>query len=222
MLSTIGVKNTSGGAIFLTRIGLSIGAGVTVTVSNYAYEHEIKADESLLSFIQAGTAVLVIDLKELPKSDSLRFFVSNVAPPNMPTKAVSDTNIASLSGIPANIDDQVISAGDPVLLTGQSTLSENGPWIVSASAWTRPPSFPSGSSISGAVFEVLNGTVYDNSTWVCDTPEGSDIVGVSDLFFFQKISEGGDDLFVSGIILSLVAYNSEYDLTTDFLNVTVV
>jgi hypothetical protein len=51
--------------------------------------------------------------------------------------------VASLSGLLV-IDGYQTVAGDRVLLTAQSTASQNGVWVAASGAWTRPADFAHG------------------------------------------------------------------------------
>ena len=66
------------------------------------------------------------------------------------------------------IDGYQTVAGDQVLLTGQTTPSENGPWIVAAGAWTRPADFATGSVHLGRAIVVSGGTLA-GSVWTLNT-----------------------------------------------------
>ena len=59
-----------------------------------------------------------------------------------PAEAVSVAN-ETLSGFPT-IDGVTFPTGsDRVLLTGQTTATENGLWVTAAGAWSRPADFAS-------------------------------------------------------------------------------
>ena len=57
----------------------------------------------------------------------------------------SDLNVASLSGLLV-VDSYGLTVGDRVLLVGQATGSQNGPWVASLGSWTRPTDYTSPSS----------------------------------------------------------------------------
>lgn len=85
-------------------------------------------------------------------------------------RTVARANVASLSGT-TTINGVALAAGDRVLLTAQSTGSQNGPWLVNASTWTRPTDFDSNtnsSAILGATYLVgegyFAGTTYRLAT----------------------------------------------------------
>jgi hypothetical protein len=83
-------------------------------------------------------------------------------------RVVSFANQASLSGL-LTIDGVTVAAGDRVLLVGQTTASQNGPWIAAATTWTRPTDWSSGATLSeGAYFLIdADGTTYKNTKWIC-------------------------------------------------------
>lgn len=83
---------------------------------------------------------------------------------------VANTNQA-LTGTPT-IDGVATTAGMYVLLTNQSTGSQNGPWVVQSGAWTRPTWYPSGGTVQAFQFIttfVRFGTSFQGSTWKMTT-----------------------------------------------------
>lgn len=100
------------------------------------------------------------------------------------TKSYVDTSVATLSGglvfkgsvrvvatanisttsAPSSVDGVTLSANDVVLLTGQTTGAENGPWVFAsaASAMARPANFnTTAEAVPGSTWVVTQGT-YDN------------------------------------------------------------
>lgn len=104
-------------------------------------------------------------------------------------KAVAVANVASLSGLSEVIDGVALSNdGDRVFLQGQTTGSENGLWIVHATAWTRPTDFPAGFHAYKAwVHIAAGGTSYANSSWVCTTAGPTDVVDTHSLTFVRAL-----------------------------------
>jgi hypothetical protein len=86
-----------------------------------------------------------------------------------PAAAVATANVSTLSGL-NTYDGYTLAAGDTVLLTAQSTASQNGVWLAASGAWTRPTEFGSGLTIKGRSITVINGTVNANTNWVLDAP----------------------------------------------------
>ena len=95
------------------------------------------------------------------------------SPWRLPVKAVATTN-TTISGPGASIDGYAASAGDRILLTGQTTTNQNGIWVWNgaAAAMTRPEDYPSSSTIAAYVdliVCVLNGTVNAGTDWRLST-----------------------------------------------------
>jgi hypothetical protein len=138
--------------------------------------------------------------------------------------AVSTSNVASLSGLPT-VDGVSVGAGKRVLLVGQSTASQNGPWIVHTGAWTRPSDFASGTG-DGSFLAVEAGTANAGSIWVLvgtsitiDTtaqtwvplklpfgeslpPPSGDATGATDLAVLQAVfnlAGPGDTIWIRGL-----------------------
>jgi hypothetical protein len=85
-------------------------------------------------------------------------------------QAVATTN-QSLTGQPT-IDGYSTTNGDVVLLTAQTTGSQNGPWQLPSSgtgSWSRPTDFGTGLVVKGRTIQVNAGTVYGGSWWVMAT-----------------------------------------------------
>jgi collagen type VII alpha len=97
-----------------------------------------------------------------------------------PAAAVSTSNVTSLSVTTTTVDGYSLATGDLVLLTAQSTASQNGLWQVPASGnWTRPTEFGTGLVIKGRSIAVIHGTTNANTTWILDTPTAGITVDTS-------------------------------------------
>lgn len=95
---------------------------------------------------------------------------------------VATTANITLATPGATIDGVAPTSGDVVLLTGQSTGSQNGPyvWTGSAAALTRPPNWDSaGEAVPGSMWIVQQGTfdnqlaILSNDTFVLNTTTGT-------------------------------------------------
>lgn len=65
-----------------------------------------------------------------------------------------------------SIDGTVVSVGSRVLLTAQPSSVNNGIWVVSASAWTRPTDFVAGDYLlRGTLVVVASGSANANTVW---------------------------------------------------------
>ena len=113
-------------------------------------------------------------------------------------KAASTGNL-TLSG-EQTVDGIALVAGDRVLVKDQTTTSENGIYVVSASGWTRSTNADTPAELNGAAVFVQSGTVNDNSGWT----QTADVVtvGTSPVIWAQFSGSNtytwGDGLGVTG------------------------
>lgn len=97
--------------------------------------------------------------------------------------AAATTNVTSLSGA-QTIDGVALVATNRVLLTGQTTHTQNGVWVVASGSWTRPSDFNTGNHASGIYVTVDNGgTANGGTSWVCSTAGPTDVIGTNNLTF---------------------------------------
>lgn len=86
---------------------------------------------------------------------------------NKPSVAVVAIANVALTGL-QTIDGVAVAANTLVLLTAQTTASQNGPWQAQSGAWTRPTWYPSGGTTQAfqfiTCFVRLGGT-YQGSVW---------------------------------------------------------
>jgi hypothetical protein len=81
-------------------------------------------------------------------------------------RLVATTNIVVATGGLQTVDSVVTVAGDRILLTGQTTTTENGIWVVAAGAWTRAADLAAGTSVIGLSVIVMAGTLHAASEWL--------------------------------------------------------
>lgn len=80
-------------------------------------------------------------------------------------KAMSITNV-SLTGLQV-LDTITTLVNDVVFLAGQTNAVQNGLWVVSAAAWTRPAFYPAAGVADPAMYIfVQSGGVYGDTGWV--------------------------------------------------------
>lgn len=96
-----------------------------------------------------------------------------------PVAAAATTNVSSLSGL-QTIDGYTLLAGDRILLTGQTTGSQNGVYVAASGAWTDARA--SDGMSFGAVYAVQNGTVNDNNLFMI-TNNGTITIGTTAITF---------------------------------------
>jgi len=101
-------------------------------------------------------------------------------------QALSATNIISLSGLATVVDGFSLNTdGMIALLTAQAAGGgiDNGPWVVHAGAWTRPPYYANGSNSAGTFAFIENGTSYAGTGWL--TVSSPDVVGTDPSIWTQ-------------------------------------
>jgi hypothetical protein len=101
--------------------------------------------------------------------------------PHTPARVVSVTDIGSPPAGLQTIDGVTLVDGDRVLLTGQSNPVENGLWVAHVGNWTRPADFANGAQAGPAYVLILEGAIYEGSSWLCTTPTA--IIGTDPIFF---------------------------------------
>ena len=130
-----------------------------------------------------------------------KFYVDTVAQGLGPKAAcaVATTVNITLSGL-QTIDTYTTVAGDRVLVKNQSTSSQNGIYIASATAWTRSTDMDVWSEVPGAYTVILNGS-QSNSGWVC-TATTSGTIGVTAMPWVQF---SGNSTYFAGTGLTLAS-----------------
>ena len=68
------------------------------------------------------------------------------------------------------IDGVLVAEGETVLLSGQATASENGPYLASAGAWTRTCDI-----IGGMLISVREGDCFAQTVWILKTNDPIDV-----------------------------------------------
>lgn len=108
------------------------------------------------------------------------------------TRVVTVTNVALTGGAPNSVDGVLISLNDRILVTGQSTPSENGVYVVSNlgtganGTWIRSnDTNDTGELLAGTIIMVTEGQIYADTQWklITDNPI---IIGNTPLIFTQN------------------------------------
>ncbi len=102
---------------------------------------------------------------------------------------VISLNNINLTGT-QTIDGVALTAGQRVLVAGQTNGVENGIYAVQASAWVRTADMAPGSDAAGAFTFIEQGTANADSGWVCTNNKGSAVVGTDALAFSQFSGAG--------------------------------
>lgn len=130
-------------------------------------------------------------------------------------RALAVTNL-TLSGA-QTVDGVSLIAGDRVLLAGQTSGVQNGIYVVAAGAWSRAADMAAGSDASGNFAFVTEGTVYNDTGWVCTNATGLAVVGTDSLAFTQ-FSGAGSGVNGSGTTGKLPKWAGTTTLTDSILS----
>lgn len=127
-------------------------------------------------------------------------------------KAATTANI-TLSAT-QTIDGIVLAVGDRVLVKDQTTTSQNGIYVVSATAWTRALDADTASKIASALVAVDSGTVnggklFDNDFKTTDT------LGTTAMLWASNL-DSGHLLASTSASIGTVAYNGTTDAAGKF------
>lgn len=145
---------------------LSAEAAARVAADNQLAANYTAADSalssSLTSAFQAADAAVVASMQAYADSLVSGFHVK------APAKAVATSNI-TLSGT-QTVDGVALTAGQRILVAGQTAAETNGIYVVASGAWTRATDADSSSEVKdGMSVFVEEGTNYGDSTWVLVT-----------------------------------------------------
>jgi len=108
------------------------------------------------------------------------------------TRVVTVTNVPFPGGAPDTVDGVTLVANDRVLVTGQTTQSQNGVYVVvtlgtgSNGTWTRSGDTDvTGELLAGAIIMVTEGLIYADTQWklITDNPI---TIGTTPLVFTQN------------------------------------
>lgn len=174
-----------------------------------------------------GTTTLAADPASALQAATKQYVDSMVAGQHVrdAVRVKSTANISISTGTLLTIDGVVTVAGNRVLLTDQTTASENGVYIAATGAWTRATDFDgAGEVMGGATFWVNEGTVWADTGFTLTTNDAI-VVGTTALVFTQSSALGqivagngltktGSQLDVVGTAGRIVALADSIDLAS--------
>jgi hypothetical protein len=123
------------------------------------------------------------------------------------TRVVTVSNVTLAGGAPNQVDGVTISTNDRVLVTGQSTASENGIYFVfstgtgSNGTWKRgTDSDATGEVEAGTIIMVTEGTTYADTQWKLTT-NNPIVIGTTALTFVQNYSTNSISAGTSNVVV---------------------
>lgn len=122
---------------------------------------------SRTKFLKAKIGELEVDISNLTANNYTKSEIDTLLQglkPKASVKVATTTNI-TLSGT-QTIDDIAVAVGDRVLVKNQTSASQNGIYIASASAWTRSLDTNTAVEVTGAFVFVEQGTTNADTAWV--------------------------------------------------------
>ena len=124
------------------------------------------------------------------------------------TRVVSTTNITLAGGAPNAVDSVNLSAGDRVLVTGQTTGSQNGLYYVSTlgsgsnGTWSRTSDGNENGEIeAGMIVMVSEGIIYADTQWKLITDDPITL-GTTALTFTQNYSANSISSGTSNVVIN--------------------
>lgn len=124
------------------------------------------------------------------------------------TRVITVSNVTLTGGAPSVVDGVSLTAGDRVLVTGQSTGSENGLYAVavvgvgSDGTWVRTSDGNEDGEIqAGMIVMVTEGTTYHDTQWKLTT-DGTIDIGTTALVFAPNTSESYGNVEVATYLSS--------------------
>jgi len=124
------------------------------------------------------------------------------------TRVVTTTNINLSGGAPSQVDGVTLSHNDRVLVTGQTTGSQNGIYYVttlgsgSNGTWSRSTdSNQTGELLAGTIVMVTEGSVYADTQWklITDNPI---VIDTTPLTFTQNYSANSISGGTSNVVVN--------------------
>lgn len=185
-----GVSNNP--TVDLATSGVTSGTYTKITVDSYG--RATTGAQASLSDLSAPTAAFGFGSQRLtsladptqPQDAATKNYVDLVVQgldPKQSVKAATTTNLAALSG-PMTIDGVALVAGDRVLVKNQTTVNQNGIYVVAAGAWTRASDVDTWAELISAYVFVEQGTINADMGYLCTIDAGGTL-GTTDVTWVQ-------------------------------------
>ena len=199
--------STLADVVITGTLDMTVGSAATITglstptnASDAANKGYVDTQDALRLALTGGTMTGAIAMSNTkitglatPTADqdaSTKAYVDSVAQGLDVKGSCRASTIANitLSGA-QTIDGVVIIAGDRVLVKDQSTAANNGIYLCASGAWTRTTDADTWIKLTGAFTFIEDGTINDNTGWVCTIPPGGTL-GTTAVTFEQFSGAG--------------------------------
>ena len=127
---------------------------------------------SSAAFTTATVSTAPVSGTDVVNKNYLEFFAAGISW-KQPVVCGTTANI-TLSGL-QTLDGVTVVAGDRVLVKNQSTSSQNGIYLASATAWSRAPDADTWDELISAICFVESGSTLSGSAWYCTIQSGGTI-----------------------------------------------
>ena len=127
---------------------------------------------SSAAFTTATVSTAPVSGTDVVNKNYLEFFAAGISW-KQPVVCGTTANI-TLSGL-QTLDGVTVVAGDRVLVKNQSTTSQNGIYLASATAWSRAPDADTWDELISAICFVESGSTLAGSAWYCTIQPGGTI-----------------------------------------------
>ena len=127
---------------------------------------------SSAAFTTATVSTAPVSGNDVVNKTYLEFFAAGLSW-KQPVLCATTANI-TLSGL-QTLDGVTVVAGDRVLVKNQSTASQNGIYLASATAWSRAPDADTWNDLISAICFVETGSTLSGSAWYCTAQPGGTI-----------------------------------------------
>lgn len=217
-----GSGNVTSTATLATQAGLTANTYTKVTVNTKGLV--TAASNAILNDIGAPTSSFAFNSQKItgladpadPQDAATKNYVDNVAQgldPKQSVKAATTANI-TLSGL-QNIDGISVQAGDRVLVKNQSTASQNGIYVASASAWARAADMSIWAEVPNAFVFIEEGNTQADTGWVVTSNQG----GTIDSTAITWVQFSGAGSYTAGNGLQIAG--NEFSVKADGSTITV-
>jgi phage-related tail fiber protein len=149
--------------------------------------------------------------------------------PKQSVKAATTANISTLSGT-MTIDGIALNAGDRVLVKDQTTLSQNGVYIVSSGAWPRSLDTDTWGELVSAYCFVEQGSTNADLGFVCTVDQGGTLgttnvtwvnfSGAGSIVAGNGLSKSGSTLSALGTANRVSVSSSGIDIASNYVGQT--